>query len=95
VELGALTFEAPDTDTFGCLRLAREAAAAGGTAPCVLNAANEIAVHAFLRGELSFTGIAAVIESTLSELPGRPVRHFSDLYQADGEAREIARGVAA
>jgi 1-deoxy-D-xylulose-5-phosphate reductoisomerase len=95
VQLGALTFEAPDTDTFGCLRLAREAAAAGGTAPCVLNAANEIAVHAFLRGELSFTGIAAVIDSTLSELPARPVRHFSDLYQADGEAREIARGVAA
>ena len=95
VELGSLTFEAPDTDTFGCLRLAREAAAAGGTAPCVLNAANEVAVHAFLRGELSFPGIARVIESTLSELPPRPVRHFSDLYRADGDAREIARGVAA
>jgi 1-deoxy-D-xylulose-5-phosphate reductoisomerase len=95
VELGALTFEAPDLDTFACLRLAREAAAAGGTAPCVLNAANEVAVHAFLRGELSFTGIARVIESTLAELPTRPVRHFSDLYAADGEAREVARGVAA
>ena len=58
-ELGQLTFEAPDAGTFPCLRLAREAAAAGGTAPCVLNAANEVAVHAFLRGELSFTGIAA------------------------------------
>jgi 1-deoxy-D-xylulose-5-phosphate reductoisomerase len=95
VELGALTFEAPDLDTFACLRLAREAAAAGGTAPCVLNAANEVAVHAFLRGELSFTGIARVIESTLAELPARQVRHFSDLYAADGEAREVARGVAA
>jgi 1-deoxy-D-xylulose-5-phosphate reductoisomerase len=95
VELGALTFEAPDTDTFACLRLAREAAEAGGTAPCVLNAANEVAVHAFLRGELSFTGIARVIESTLGELPTRPVRHFSDLYAADGEAREVARAVAA
>jgi 1-deoxy-D-xylulose-5-phosphate reductoisomerase len=95
VELGELTFEAPDVDTFGCLRLAREAAAAGGTAPCVLNAANEVAVHAFLRGELSFTGIARVIESTLAELPARPVRHFSDLYAADGEAREVARSVAA
>jgi 1-deoxy-D-xylulose-5-phosphate reductoisomerase len=95
VELGALTFEAPDADTFACLRLAREAAEAGGTAPCVLNAANEVAVHAFLRGELSFTGIARVIESTLAELPSRPVRHFSDLYAADGEAREVARGVAA
>ncbi len=94
VELGALTFEAPDTDTFACLRLAREAAAAGGTAPCVLNAANEVAVHAFLRGELSFTGIARVIESTLAELPARPVRHFSDLYAADSEARGVARGMA-
>jgi 1-deoxy-D-xylulose-5-phosphate reductoisomerase len=95
VELGELTFEAPDEATFACLRLAREAAQAGGTAPCVLNAANEVAVHAFLRGELSFTGIARVIESTLAELPARPVRHFSDLYEADGEAREVARGVAA
>jgi 1-deoxy-D-xylulose-5-phosphate reductoisomerase len=94
-EVGALTFEGPDEATFGCLRLAREAALAGGTAPCVLNAANEVAVHAFLRGELSFTGIARVIESTLAELPARPVRHFSDLYAADGEAREVARGVAA
>jgi 1-deoxy-D-xylulose-5-phosphate reductoisomerase len=95
VELGALTFEAPDTETFACLRLAREAAAAGGTAPCVLNAANEVAVHAFMRGELSFPAIARVIESTLAELPSRPVRGFSDLYAADNEAREIARGVAA
>jgi 1-deoxy-D-xylulose-5-phosphate reductoisomerase len=95
VELGELACEAPDTETFACLRLAREAALAGGTGPCVLNAANEVAVHAFLRGELSFTGIARVIESTLSELPARPVRHFSDLYEADSTAREVARGVAA
>ena len=94
-ELGKLTFEPPDVGTFACLRLAREAAEAGGTAPCVLNAANEVAVHAFLRGELSFTGIARVIESTLAELPARPVRHFSDLYEADAQAREVARGVAA
>jgi 1-deoxy-D-xylulose-5-phosphate reductoisomerase len=95
VELGQLTFEAPDTAAFPCLRLAREAAAAGGTAPCVLNAANEVAVHAFLRGDLPFTGIARVIESTLEELPAKPVRHFSDLYEADTQAREVARGVAA
>jgi 1-deoxy-D-xylulose-5-phosphate reductoisomerase len=95
VELGQLTFEAPDTAAFPCLRLAREAAAAGGTAPCVLNAANEVAVHAFLRGDLPFTGIARVIESTLEELPAKPVRHFSDLYDADTQAREVARGVAA
>jgi 1-deoxy-D-xylulose-5-phosphate reductoisomerase len=95
VEVGALSFEPPDLDAFPCLRLAREAAQAGGTAPCVLNAANEIAVHAFLAGDLSFTGIARVIDSTLSELPPQPVRHFSDLYAADAEARDVARGVAA
>jgi 1-deoxy-D-xylulose-5-phosphate reductoisomerase len=95
VEVGALTFEPPDVETFACLRLAREAAVAGGTAPCVLNAANEVAVHAFLRGELEFAGIARVIESTLAELPAQPVRHFSDLYEADAQARAVARGVAA
>jgi 1-deoxy-D-xylulose-5-phosphate reductoisomerase len=95
VELGALTFEAPDLDSFPCLRLAREAAEAGGTAPCVLNAANEVAVHAFLAGDLAFTGIPRVIESTLSELPAQPVRHFSDLYAADAQARDVARSVAA
>jgi 1-deoxy-D-xylulose-5-phosphate reductoisomerase len=95
VEVGALTFEAPDVDSFPCLRLAREAAETGGTAPCILNAANEVAVHAFLAGDLSFLGIARVIESTLSELPALPVRHFSDLYAADAQAREVARGVAA
>jgi 1-deoxy-D-xylulose-5-phosphate reductoisomerase len=95
VDVGALTFEAPNLDSFPCLRLAREAAEAGGTAPCILNAANEVAVHAFLAGDLSFVGIARVIESTLSELPAQPVRHFSDLYAADAQAREVARGVAA
>jgi 1-deoxy-D-xylulose-5-phosphate reductoisomerase len=88
--LRQLTFEEPDLDAFPCLRLAREAAVAGGTAPCVLNAANEIAVGAFLDGELSFTGIAEVIERTLAELPAEPVRHFSDLYRADAAARARA-----
>jgi 1-deoxy-D-xylulose-5-phosphate reductoisomerase len=91
VEVGALTFEPVDGDAFPCLRLARDAATAGGTAPCVLNAANEVAVHAFLAGELPFLGIASVIEQTLEALPERPVRHFSDLYSADAEARERAR----
>jgi 1-deoxy-D-xylulose-5-phosphate reductoisomerase len=93
--VGQLTFEEPDVDTFACLRLAREAAEAGGTAPCVLNAANEVAVHAFLSGELGFAGIPRVIEGTLAELTPSPVRHFSDLYQADAEAREVARGLIA
>ena len=91
VQVGALTFEPVDDDAFPCLRLAREAAAIGGTAPCVLNAANEIAVHAFLAGQLPFLGIAEVIERTLDGLPSQPVRHFSDLYRADAEARDRAR----
>lgn len=90
-----LTFEEPDVEAFPCLRLAREAAAAGGTAPCVLNAANEVAVHGFLGGELDLPGIARTIEGALEAIPARPVRHFSDLYEADAEARELARGVRA
>jgi 1-deoxy-D-xylulose-5-phosphate reductoisomerase len=89
-EVGALTFERVDTEAFPCLRLAREAAAAGGTAPCVLNAANEVAVHAFLEGRLSFLGIPAVIEAALERLPPGPVRAFESLYEADREARAVA-----
>jgi 1-deoxy-D-xylulose-5-phosphate reductoisomerase len=89
-EVGALTFEPPDLDAFPCLRLARAAAVAGGTATCVLNAANEIAVHAFLSGRLDFMGIPAVIEATLEQLPAARVHSFDTLYEADAEARRIA-----
>jgi len=89
-EVGALTFEPVDLEAFPCLRLAREAAVAGGTAPCVLNAANEVAVHAFLEGRLGFLGIAEVIEQTLERLPAAPIRAFETLYDADREARAIA-----
>jgi 1-deoxy-D-xylulose-5-phosphate reductoisomerase len=88
--VGALTFEPVDTDAFPCLRLAREAAAAGGTAPCVLNAANEVAVHAFLAERLDFLGIPAVIEDALERLPAAPVHAFESLYEADREARAVA-----
>ncbi len=90
VELGALTFEAPDVEAFPCLRLARAAAVEGGTAPCVLNAANEVAVHAFLGGRLPFMGIPAVIEQTLERVGARGVHGFESLYQADAEARDVA-----
>jgi 1-deoxy-D-xylulose-5-phosphate reductoisomerase len=89
--IGGLTFEQPDLETFACLRLAYGAAKAGGTAPCVLNAADEVAVHAFLGGRIEFLDIPRVIERALDELPARPVRHFQDLYAADTEARELAR----
>src|ERR1019366_9325092 len=75
-QVGELSFEPVDLDAFPCLRLARAAALASGTAPCVLNAANEVAVHAFLEGHLRFNGIPEVIERTLSELPVAPVRAF-------------------
>ena len=88
--IGELTFQAVALDAFPCLRLAGEAARAGGTAPCVLNAANEIAVHAFLEGRLGFLQIPRVIEQTLSELPGEPVRAFESLYEADRQARTVA-----
>ncbi len=85
--VGALTFEAPDLETFACLRLALEAGRAGGTAPTVLNAADEVAVAAFLEERIPFTGIAAVIERVLEEMPAAPVTHFEDLFDADAEAR--------
>jgi 1-deoxy-D-xylulose-5-phosphate reductoisomerase len=88
--VGELTFEAPDEETFPCLRLAREAGRAGGTAPCVLNAANEVAVAAFLDGRIPFTGIAEVVEGTLDEMPATVPTHFDDLYAADARARELA-----
>jgi 1-deoxy-D-xylulose-5-phosphate reductoisomerase len=90
VEVGALTFEPVDEETFSCVRLAREAARAGGTAPCIMNAANEVAVHAFMVGRLRFLDIAAVIEETLALLPAEPVHSFDSLADADGEARRVA-----
>jgi 1-deoxy-D-xylulose-5-phosphate reductoisomerase len=92
--VGSLTFEPVDDDAFPSLGLARAAARAGGTAPCVLNAANEVAVHAFLAGRLDFLAIPAVIETTLERLPAAPVRAFESLYDADREARAVAAELA-
>ena len=89
-EAGRLDFEAVDEQAFPCLRLCQEAALEGGTATCVLNAANEVAVHAFLGGQLPFTGIAEVIERTLNALPGQPIHSFDVLYETDHRARELA-----
>jgi 1-deoxy-D-xylulose-5-phosphate reductoisomerase len=88
--IGRLTFETPDLETFRCLALAREAALAGGTGPCILNAANEIAVHAFLGGRLAFLDIARVIEGSLEVAEAEPVTRFEDLYEADADARAHA-----
>jgi 1-deoxy-D-xylulose-5-phosphate reductoisomerase len=93
--LGTLSFEPPDEDAFPCLALARDAARAGGTAPCVLNAANEVAVDAFLTGRLPFMGIPAVIAGTLARVPGSRVHSFHSLTQADEEAQAVAAELVA
>jgi 1-deoxy-D-xylulose-5-phosphate reductoisomerase len=90
---GELTFEPPDLDAFPCLGLARQAGEAGGTAPCVLNAADEVAVAAFLDDRLPFTGIAQVVERMLAEMPAEPVSHFEDLFAVDEEARRRCAGM--
>ncbi len=89
-QVGELTFEPVDLEAFPCLRLAEQAARQGGTAPCILNAANEVAVHAFLDGRLRFLGIPEVIEQTLERLESEPIRSFESLYEADRRARELA-----
>ena len=91
--VGDLTFESPDLETFPCLRLAREAGEAGGTAPCVLNAADEVAVEAFLGGRITFTTIGEVVERTLEALAAATPGHFEDLYAADAEARDHAQAL--
>jgi 1-deoxy-D-xylulose-5-phosphate reductoisomerase len=95
VAVGGLTFESVDEDTFSCVRLARSAARAGGTAPCTMNAANEVAVRAFLAGRLRFLDIAAVVEETLAQLEPRPVHSFESLGEADAQARRVAGDLVA
>ena len=92
-QVGSLEFEPPDAETFPCLRLAREAGEVGGTAPCVLNASDEVAVGAFLEGRIPFTGIAAVIDRCLDEVPTGSAGHFEQLFETDERAREHARGL--
>jgi len=89
-EVGRLDFEPPDTERFPCLRLAYDTIEKGGIAPAVLNAANEVAVDAFLRGRLKFTAIPSVIEETLSQHPGGEGLSLDVLLAADAEARSLA-----
>ncbi|MBR4876656.1 MAG: ABC transporter permease subunit [Rhodocyclaceae bacterium] len=90
-QLAALEFHAPDTERFPCLRLAYDALAAGGTAPTVLNAANEVAVEAFLARRLPFPGIAQTIRAVLDALPVAAADSLDALQEADARARETAR----
>jgi 1-deoxy-D-xylulose-5-phosphate reductoisomerase len=92
--VGHLSFEAPDPVRFPTLRIAREALGAGGGAPTVLNAANEVAVEGFLAGKLGFLDIAKVVESTLQAMPARPPGSIEDVWELDREARRLASGAA-
>ena len=86
----SLEFEEPDTETFPLLALAREAGERAGTYPCAFNAANEVAVAAFLSGRLPFLGIAAVVEETLARWEGGAARDVEELVAADTAARHLA-----
>jgi 1-deoxy-D-xylulose-5-phosphate reductoisomerase len=89
-KVGQLTFEAPDDVRFPALRLAREALVGGSGCATVLNAANEVAVHAFLEGRIGFLDIAATVERTLERIPGGALESLDDVYNLDLSARAIA-----
>jgi 1-deoxy-D-xylulose-5-phosphate reductoisomerase len=88
-----LEFFAPDTDTFRLLALAREAGERGGTYPCAFNAANEVAVAAFLEGRIGFLDIAGSVEDALERTDGAPARDLEELHEADARAREAVERV--
>jgi 1-deoxy-D-xylulose-5-phosphate reductoisomerase len=89
--LGSLTFEQPDEIRFPALRLARRALQSGGSAPTILNAANEIAVARFLAGEVGFLDIAAIVEHTLDRVAHQSLSSLEDVMAIDVEARRVAR----
>jgi 1-deoxy-D-xylulose-5-phosphate reductoisomerase len=85
-----LTFEKPDTSVFKILSYAYYALKKGGNMPCILNAANEIAVEAFLNDKINFTGIFDIVETTLSKAQYIPTPSLEDLFETDKQARKIA-----
>ena len=91
LSVGSLHFEKPDTERFPCLDLARTALGEGGAMPCALNAADEIAVEAFLAGRLRFPGIPRVIEQVMKATPRVQLNSIDDVLACDSEARRLAR----
>jgi 1-deoxy-D-xylulose-5-phosphate reductoisomerase len=89
LELRTLEFQTPDTETFRMLALGREAGERGGTYPCVYNAANEVAVQAFLEGRIGFLDIAALVEDVLGRVEGAPARDLDELVEVDRQARDL------
>ena len=90
----SLDFEPPDLETFPLLALARQAGESGGTYPCSYNAANEIAVEAFLAGRIPFLGLAGIVGETLAAVDGAPARDLDELAEADTAARRLAERLA-
>jgi 1-deoxy-D-xylulose-5-phosphate reductoisomerase len=90
--VGSLSFEQPDADRFPCLALARQALEAGDCAPVILNAANEVAVAAFLEGRIQFTRIPALIAEALGRVPNRPLKSIDTCVDVDGETRRVVQG---
>ena len=88
----ALEFEPPDAERFPLLPLAREAGERSGTYPCAFNAANEVAVAAFLDGRVRFTEIAGLVEDALGAIDGAPARDLGELVEADEQARRVTSG---
>ncbi|HXV22859.1 MAG TPA: 1-deoxy-D-xylulose-5-phosphate reductoisomerase [Alphaproteobacteria bacterium] len=94
-QIGALTFESPDPERFPTLAIARDALAAGGAAPTVLNAANEVAVEAFLTGRIGLLDIARVVSASLERIPARSIASLAEVESVDEEARRTAEALIA
>ena len=92
-KVNTLTFEEPDVKTFRNLALAMEALNKGGNLPCVMNAANEIAVYAFLRNRINFLDMTDVIEKTMQNMPFIEKPTLEEYFESDGEARNFAADI--
>lgn len=93
MKIGTLSFEEPDSERFPALRLSYQALKEGGTAPAILNAANEVAVSAFLDRKLQFLALTSIIEETLQSVPSGPMHSLDDVLEADRRARRFAEGI--
>ena len=94
-DIAHLDFEKPDMERFPCLRLAYDAINIGGTAPAILNAANEVAVQAFLDKNISFTAIPQIIEKTLEDISSQNAESLDVVLEADALARQFAESLVA
>ncbi len=94
-QIGNLSFETPDSERFPAISLARQALKSGGTAPTILNAANEVAVHGFLDGEIGFLDISRIVAATLEQSVTTTLDTLDQVHAADREARDFAQTMVA